>query len=445
MRRIIATYGALIALLVISSGFGVPNTAYADDLTSDSYQVLGPVMSGGGYGTSENFILFSSISEFAHDIASGASLFSLNPGFIAYPFVSTPAAGATAGNAQVALTWTTAQGFVGWTVSGYDVGQSTVSGGPYTYSSIGNVLASTRTGLTNGTAYYFVIVPTDAFGNRLATSTQVSGTPTAPASPPPSSGGGGGGGAPPPSIPPSGSATINFSGRAYPRSTITLLKDAQVVGSSIADAKAAFMISLTNMSGGNFIFAIYSEDSKGNRSSIFSFPVSVVANATTNIGGIFISPTIDVDKAQVKQGDNIVIFGQSAPQSFITISVNSETGLFVQSQSDAIGAYLYNLDTSPLEMGSHVAKSKAAVAGEISDFGKVIGFTVGTQNVLKQATTKCGVGDLNCDMRANLVDFSIMVYWFGRTLSGNGFKADLNHDNKVNLVDFSIMASHWTG
>ncbi|MEK7514216.1 MAG: dockerin type I domain-containing protein, partial [Patescibacteria group bacterium] len=50
---------------------------------------------------------------------------------------------------------------------------------------------STRTGLTNGTLYYFVIVVNDFFGNRIATSTQVSATPSGSTT---STGGGGGGG-----------------------------------------------------------------------------------------------------------------------------------------------------------------------------------------------------------------------------------------------------------
>lgn len=445
MRRTIIRCGFFL-LLLASVGSSISRIAYAEDLASTNYQILGPVMGAGGYATSTSYTLFSSISEFAHNIGSAAS-FSSNPGLFAYPFVSTPVVGATAGNAQVALSWTASQGFVGWTVSGYDVGQSTTSGGPYTYTSVGNVLSSTRTGLTNGTAYYFVINPTDAFGTRIATSTQVSGTPTAPAGDEEDGGGGGGGGggSVPVAAPPSGSAAANFSGRAYPRSTVTLLKDAQVVASSIADAKATFQISLANLAAGNFIFSVYSKDSRGNRSGLLSFPVSVTAGATTNIGGIFISPTIDVDKSQVKQGDNIAIFGQTAPQSSITITVNSDTTLFLQATSDAIGAYLYNLDTSPLEMGSHSAKSKAAVVGEISDFGKTIGFEVGMQSILKQAAKLCGIGDLNCDGRVNLIDFSILAYWYQRVLSGNGFKADLNRDNKVNLTDFSILASHWTG
>jgi hypothetical protein len=286
----------------------------------------------------------------------------------------------------------------------------------------------------------------DPSGIVIATSSEVSATPAAPGSGGGNNGGGGGGGG-------SGGVIIssitgvNFSGRAYPRSTITLLQDAQVKASTVADANAMFQISLTDVTGGNYIYSVYSEDSAGNRSSLLSFPVSVTTGVTTNITGIFISPTIDVDKSQVKKGDNIAIFGQSSPKSTITITVNSSVELFLQATSDTIGAYLYNLDTTPLDIGSHLTKSKAAVAGEISDFGSTVGFAVGNQTILKTKGSRCStlIGDLNCDGRVNLVDFSIMAYWYQRTLSGNGVKADLNHDGKVNLTDFSILAAHWTG
>lgn len=442
MRRII--WWGTFLMFLLGIGFNVSHIARAENFSSSNYQVLAPVItSGGGYASSNNFSLLGVISEFAHSTSSSL-LFGSNPGFAAYPFVSTPVVGATAGNAQVALSWTTSQGFVGWTVSDYDVGQSTTSGGPYTYSAVGNVTSSTRTGLTNGTAYYFVVIPKDAFGTRIATSTQVSATPTAPASPPPSGGGGSGGGSGGGIIPSSG-GTVNLSGRAYPLSTITLLKDAQVVASSIADSKANFQMSLSNLSAGNYIFSLYTEDKAGNRSSLLSFPVSVTAGATTNIGGIFLAPTIDVDKSTVKQGDNIAFFGQSAPKSEVIITVHSNTELFLKASADAVGAYLYNLDTSPLELGSHLAKSKAALAGEISSFGASVGFAVGTQNVLKSSKKICIPADLNCDGRVNLVDFSIMAYWYKRPLAGTGLKADLNHDKKVDLIDFSIMMSHWTG
>src|SRR3989338_10019043 len=65
-----------------------------------------------------------------------------------------------------------------------------------------------------------------------------------------SSGGGGGGGGgsfSPPSTP---QTAVNFSGRAYPKSTVTLLKDAQIAATTIAGADANFQISLSGLSTG---------------------------------------------------------------------------------------------------------------------------------------------------------------------------------------------------
>ena len=430
--------------------FAAPFAVRAQNVSSANYQVLAPVVtSGGGYANSSSYSVLGVISEFTHGAASSLS-FGSNPGFAAFPFVSTPVVSATGGDASASLSWTAATGVLGYSVSGYAVGQSGVSGGPYAFTSVGNVLSYAASGLTNGTPYYFVLRVLDPQGITIATSTEVSATPVAPPPPPPptspsTSGGGGsfGGGG---SVTVSGGATVNFSGRAYPNSIITLLQDARIVVSTEADANALFQISLGNIAPGSYVFSIYGQDSVGNRSAIQSFPITLTAGAETSIGGIFISPTIDVDKSQVKRGDNLTIFGQSTPKSNVVIAVNSSVELFLQTKSDAIGAYLYTLDTSPLEYGSHSTKSKAATAGQISDFGSAVGFAVGDRTILKKATPACGlIGDLNCDNRVNLIDFSIMAYWYRRPLSGTGLKADLNHDGKVDLVDFSILASHWTG
>lgn len=264
------------------------------------------------------------------------------------------------------------------------------------------------------------------------------------ATPAPSSdgGGGGGGGSIAPVTPVTG---VVFSGRAYPKTTVTLLKDAQVAATTLAGADAKFQINVSGLSGGNYNFSVYSEDNKGIRSSLLTFPVSVTSGVTTNVGGIFIAPTIAVDKSEVKQGDTIVIFGQSTPASEITISISSENESFVKKTTDASGVYLLNFDTSVLDLGQHNAKSKVALGGEISSFSKTVGFTVGTKNVLAQAQSVTK-GDSNNDKRVNLIDFSILAYWFNRPLTPVATAlVDLNGDKKVNLVDFSIMAYYWTG
>jgi len=257
---------------------------------------------------------------------------------------------------------------------------------------------------------------------------------------PPGGGGGGGGG--------SLETSVTLSGRAYPLSNVTVLKDGQIAIVTIAGPDANFDVSLTDLSSGNYTFSVYAEDSALRRSSLFTFPVRVTRGANTSIGGIFLSPTIDTDKIEVRKGDNIAILGQSSPDSTITISVNSNEEIFLQTASDGNGVYLYNLDTSPLEIEQHLAKSKSAYNGEISPFGRAVGFTVGTRNVVRTTELICGRADLNCDGRVNLVDFSIAAFWYKRPISPEFSvreKERLNGDGKVDLVDFSIMAFFWTG
>ena len=255
-------------------------------------------------------------------------------------------------------------------------------------------------------------------------------------------GGGGGGGG---SIPPASSTAVNFSGKAYPKSVVTILKDAQIVTTVAAGTDANFSTLITSLSAGNYIFSVYSEDKDGRRSGLLTFPVSVTAGATTNISGIFLAPTIAVDKKEVKRGDNIAIFGQSAIQSDIIISVNSEEEFFAKTISDKDGIYLYNFDTSVLEYGSHNTKSKASIGNQlVSGFSPLINFKVSTQNIPAQLPPQAPAkGDLDTNSRVNLVDFSIVAYWYKK--SNPPVKVDLNNDRVVNLIDFSIMAFYWTG
>ena len=81
---------------------------------------------------------------------------------------------ATAGNAQVALSWSAAAN-----ATSYNLKRSTVSGGSYTTVGTSSTTSFTNTGLTNGTTYYFVVSAVNAVGES-ANSTQVSATPTAP-------------------------------------------------------------------------------------------------------------------------------------------------------------------------------------------------------------------------------------------------------------------------
>lgn len=242
---------------------------------------------------------------------------------------------------------------------------------------------------------------------------------------------------------------ITFSGRAYPLSKVTILKDGQIALETIAGPDARFSATIADLSPGNYNFTVKSTDENGIPSSPFSFPVFISQGSTTDVTGIFIAPTIEVDKLQVRKGDDIVIFGQTVPESEVTIEVNSETQIFVETESDSNGVYLYNLNSAPLEYGGHDTQSKTNLeTGESSGFGKRVAFSVGDQNIFKDITTSYCNADLNSDSRVNLLDFSIAAFWYNKTLSADVTSLEascLNGDGKINLVDFSIMAFYWTG
>ena len=235
---------------------------------------------------------------------------------------------------------------------------------------------------------------------------------------------------------------VNFSGRAYPGSTITLLKDAQIVAATIAGPDSKFQISLTNLSAGSYIFSLYSKDEENLRSSLLTFSISVTEGVTIDISGIFIAPTINIDKSEVRRGENLAIFGQSVSQGEVTIIISSEQDFFGKTQTDENGIYLYNFDTTPLEMGQHFTKSKVALGEEVSSFSKSVGFVVGTKTIIKDELENLK-GDLNNDDRVNLIDFSIAAYWYKRPSPPSS--VDLNNNGKIDLADFSIIAFYWTG
>ncbi len=405
--------------------------AYAD-FTSTNFQLENPInIIEGGQATSTNFQYFSTTGQLIGGQSTSTN-FAQNAGFMYFPTATSPIVTATAGNAQVVLTWTTAVGIFA-NITSYDVGISTSSGGTFAYTTVGDVSTSTRTSLTNSTSYYFKI-RSYAAGILLSESAEVNVTPVS--SENNNNVGGGGSGF-------ASTTGVIFSGRAYPLSKVNILKDGQLVLTTIAGPDSKFTATLGNLSAGNYTFSVYGEDKDGLRSSSFSFQIFITSGVTTNVGSIFITPTISVNKSEVKRGDNIIIFGQSSPLSSIVININSPQEFFKNTSSDASGAYLYNLDTSILEFGRHSSKSKALKNGEISSFSGAVGFLVGTKNVFTNITEKVSKGDFNGDNRSNLVDFSIAAFWYKK--KDPPTKIDLNNDGIVNLTDFSIMAYYWTG
>jgi hypothetical protein len=256
------------------------------------------------------------------------------------------------------------------------------------------------------------------------------GEPTPPPPPPPPGGGVG----PVPRL-----TKVIFKGRAYPFALLTILKNGAVAATFFAGSSGLFEKELTGITGGIYNFSIWAEDSDSRKSVTLSFTVSVISGMTTTISGIFISPTIELIPNRVERGDKVNIFGQVFPESKVNIFISSKD-IVKEAIATPEGKWDFALDTTPLEIAEHYAKAQASYEdGEQSVFSQTLSFLV-----LKKGALVCQGADLNFDGKVNIVDFSILLYFWGQTHPSN-ICADINFDGIVNIIDFSIMMYYWTG
>lgn len=250
-------------------------------------------------------------------------------------------------------------------------------------------------------------------------------------------GGGGGGGS-------VTAASVVLYGWAYPYSTVTILKDSQLAATTTAGADARFLAVISGLVGGNYSFSVYAYDDKGVRSVPQTSLVAVTAGTAGNVTGILIPPTIAVDKATVAAGDKVIVTGRTVPKSTVTMTVGSTKEISADVAADASGGYEYAFSTVGMSPGVYHAKSRTSVEGAVSAYAGEVAFKVGASEASPLGQGKPSItGDLNADGRVNLVDFSILAYWYKRSIPPA--LVDLNVDGKVDLVDLSIMAFNWTG
>ncbi|OIR15064.1 xyloglucanase Xgh74A precursor [mine drainage metagenome] len=157
-----------------------------------SYNLFRSTVSGSGYtsvaagiaGTSYTDAGLANGTQYYYVVSAanstGSSPYSAEASATPAPIPPAPTGlSATAGNSQMALSWTASPG-----ASTYNILRSTVSGSGY--ASVATGIASTSytdTGLTNGTTYYYVVSATNSTGTS-ANSAEASATPlTAPPAP----------------------------------------------------------------------------------------------------------------------------------------------------------------------------------------------------------------------------------------------------------------------
>ncbi len=245
--------------------------------------------------------------------------------------------------------------------------------------------------------------------------------------------------------------TVTLSGFVFPNAKITLLKDGQIVTTLVANSDGTFKIIVNGLNLGSYQFAIISEDRDGASSA----PAIVNATISQPIGytfaGIVIPPTIRTNTTTVGTGQTLVVFGYAPANSTVNIDIlnlyNAGT-----TTADSSGFYRFEV-LNNLTPNTYYFRSRAQIGEFSSMYSKPVAVTYyrgvvppGTPPGSPPTTPPTQLEacvDYNKDSRVNLVDFSILLYWFNKPNPPRHI--DCNADNRVDIKDFSILMYFWTG
>ncbi|MBP6948839.1 MAG: hypothetical protein KBC41_00605 [Candidatus Pacebacteria bacterium] len=236
-----------------------------------------------------------------------------------------------------------------------------------------------------------------------------------------------------------------FKGYAYPKSSILLMKNGLIVHETPANIDGTFEIPVRNILPGTYTFNISAKDSSGIVSAPATYTILITSGVVTEISGIHIPPTITSDKVEVKLGDDITFSGKSIPKTEVHITFFAKSGITKIVTANEKGEWSYTFPTSNLDYADYNVKARSKILYDYTGYSETILFKISTSNKLRTqgkilTNARC---DLNNDSRVNLLDFSIMAFWYKRI--GFPAKVDLNSDTKINLTDLSILAYCWTG
>jgi hypothetical protein len=242
-----------------------------------------------------------------------------------------------------------------------------------------------------------------------------------------------------------GTDSAIFSGRAYPGSIISVIKNGLVVNELPTASDGTFEVPIRSILPGTYTFSVQAKDGTGLKSSKVTYTIVIDSGTATEVRGIMMPPTITTNKLEVKLGDDIIVSGKAIPYSNVAVTLFAKDGVTRSVVASSSGVWSYTLPTTGLSLGDYNIKSQSKIQSDVSLYSETVLFTVGTSNKIRKTVSslvnaRC---DLNNDGRVNLLDFSIMAFWYKRL--GFPLRIDLNSDSRINLTDLSILAYCWTG
>jgi len=238
-----------------------------------------------------------------------------------------------------------------------------------------------------------------------------------------------------------GDTQITVSGVGYPGRTINFILDTDSIGSVRAGSNGRFEFA-TDADPGTATLGMWSTDTSGTRSLTLNNTFDVTQGAITNLTGIILPPTISVPNQNVDPGAVVNVSGQSAPNATVELHIDDSDPVETTT-ANGNGQWSYSLDTGTLSISEHILRARTIVGNPPltteSSFSTSLQLFVGVDGQATQPS------DLNRDGSVNLIDFSILIFWWQTNGGDSDPPADINQNSNVGLEDFSILLFNWTG
>lgn len=150
----------------------------------------------------------------------------------------------------------------------------------------------------------------------------------------------------------------------------------------------------------------------------------------------------------------LTIIGITSPGALVTVRI-PELIFSKPVIADKEGRFMVTFNN--VERGVYEMVISASKDGSSNEFSQLVGIpesdavsqiTLSEINIplLPVEPIKKDKADLNDDGQVDLVDLSILLYWWGSTTMHRPYnaEADLNSDGVVNFKDISLMLTWWT-
>lgn len=141
-----------------------------------------------------------------------------------------------------------------------------------------------------------------------------------------------------------GEFTLNLSGIASPFASIVLTSDGVFYRATVADAQGRFSLTGILINRGFSHFCLTHIDYRRLGESVTCFDIPP-AQASVTMDGIFLPPTIGLQRTTIAAGEDGIIFGYTMPGS--TVTIHLQNGRVVTVTADSTGYYEAVLENLP--------------------------------------------------------------------------------------------------